>query len=446
MFRKILIANRGEIAVRILRACKMMGIKTVAVHSVIDEALMHVRLADESVCIGPDKAADSYLNIASILSAAELTGCDAIHPGVGFLSENEKFAKMVAGHGIKFIGPDPRHLAEMGDKILAKKTMASYGVPVVKGSNGNVQSIDEAMDIAEEIGYPILFKAASGGGGKGMKVANSTSEIESAFKLAKAESKSSFNDDTVYMERYLQNPRHIEVQIISDAFGNVIHLGERDCSIQRNHQKIIEEAPSTALSHDQRKVIGEIAINAVKRLGYVGVGTLEFLYENNEFFFMEMNTRLQVEHGVSEELTGIDIVKEQIRIASGERLSFSQSDVQFSGHVIEFRINAESPDTFLPSPGKVDELFFPGGNGIRIDSHLYRDYTVPPFYDSLIAKIIVHADNRADCLSKAMGALDELVIDGILNTTDLHKKLVRNNDIILGNFNIHWLEKNLGGL
>ncbi|MDR1289145.1 MAG: acetyl-CoA carboxylase biotin carboxylase subunit [Holosporales bacterium] len=440
MFQKILIANRGEIAVRILRACKMLGIKTVAVHSVIDESLMHVRFADESVCIGPNRAADSYLNVASILSAAELTGCDALHPGVGFLSENAKFAKMVNGHGIKFIGPDPLHLSEMGDKILAKKKMMEYGVPVVKGSDGDVQSVDAAKRIAEEIGYPVLFKAASGGGGKGMKVAESISEIEDAFRLAKSEARVNFGDDTIYMERYLKNPRHIEIQIIADSFGNVVHLGERDCSIQRNHQKLIEESPCTALSPDQRQKIGEIAVRAVEKIGYVGVGTLEFLFEDGEFFFMEMNTRLQVEHGVSEELTGIDIVSEQIRIAAGERLSFGQSDIRFSGHVMEFRINAEDSETFLPSPGRIEELFFPGGNGIRVDSHIYSEYVIPPFYDSLIAKLMVRADSRQECLSKARCALDELVIDGISTTAELYKKLLRNTDMIRGDVSIHWLE------
>lgn len=360
MFKKILIANRGDIAIRILRACKEMGIKTVAVHSLVDESLMHVKLADESVCIGDNRASDSYLNVSAILSAAELTRADALHPGVGFLSENEKFAQMVSDHGIKFIGPDPKHLAMMGDKIVAKKTMAEFGIPVVKGSSGAVNSSDEAKEIAEETGYPVLFKAASGGGGKGMKVANSHEEVDNAFKMAKSEAKANFGDDSVYMERYLAHPRHIEIQIIADSFGNVVHLGERDCSIQRNHQKLLEESPSIALTPEKRNEIGEIVRKAVKSLGYVGVGTLEFLYENGEFFFMEMNTRLQVEHSVSEQITGIDIVKEQIRIAAGERLSVTQDDIQLKGHAIEFRINAEHPETFVPSPGKIEELYFPG--------------------------------------------------------------------------------------
>ena len=446
MFSKILIANRGDIAIRILRACKEMGIKTVAVHSVVDEALMHVKFADESVCIGPNRSSESYLNISSILSAAELTGADALHPGVGFLSENEKFAKMVSDHGMKFIGPNPEHIALMGDKIVAKQTMANLGIPVIIGSNGEVKSIEEALKVAESSGYPVLFKAASGGGGKGMKVATSPAEVPTAFQMAKSEAKANFGDDVIYMERYLSHPRHIEIQVIADSYGNVIHLGERDCSIQRNHQKLMEESPSIALSNEKRSEIGEIVRKAIKDLGYIGVGTLEFLYEDGEFFFMEMNTRLQVEHCVSEEVTGIDIVKEQIRIAAGERLSIKQEDVLFRGHAIEFRINAEDSETFVPSPGKIEELYFPGGNGVRIDSHIYRNYVVPPYYDSLIAKIIIHAENRKDCLAKARCALDELVIDGISTTTELHKKLIQNKDIIEGNFDIHWLKNNLGSL
>lgn len=443
MFKKVLIANRGDIAIRVLRACKEIGIKTVAVHSLVDASLMHVKFADESVCIGGNRSAESYLNISAILSAAEITGADAIHPGVGFLSENEKFATMVAGHGMTFIGPSPEHLRMMGDKIIAKKTMSELGIPVVTGSDGEVKSVDEAKSIAEKSGYPVLFKAASGGGGKGMKVANSSGDIENAYKMAKAESKANFGDDCVYMERYLAHPRHIEIQILADAYGNVVHLGERDCSIQRNHQKLLEESPSVALSNEQREKIGEIVTNAVRKLGYVGVGTLEFLYENGEFFFMEMNTRLQVEHGVSEEITGIDLVKEQIRVAAGEKLTLKQEDIKFYGHAIEFRINAENPKTFMPSPGRIEELYFPGGNGVRIDSHIYRDYVIPPYYDSLIAKIIIHASTREECIAKARCALDELVIDGISTTAALHKELLRNKDIIAGNFDIHWLEGNL---
>ncbi|MDR3224614.1 MAG: acetyl-CoA carboxylase biotin carboxylase subunit [Holosporales bacterium] len=446
MFKKILISNRGDVAVRVLRACKEMDIKTVAVHSLVDETLMNVKFADESVCIGPNSPLESYLNVASILSAAELTGADALHPGVGFLSENEKFATLVSVNGVKFIGPDPKHLAMMGDKIVAKKTMAELGIPVVRGSNGEVKCVEEAIEVANDVGYPVLFKAASGGGGKGMKVANSQEEIPNAFKMAKIEAKANFGDDCVYMERYLASPRHIEIQVIADSYGNVVHLGERDCSIQRNHQKLMEESPSIALSAENREKIGDIVRKAIKKLGYVGVGTLEFLYENEEFFFMEMNTRLQVEHCVSEEVAGIDIVKEQIKIAAGEKLSFKQSDIRLTGHVIEFRINAEHPETFMPSPGRIDELYFPGGKGVRVDSHIYRDYVVPPYYDSLIAKIIIKGSDRSECIKKARCALDELAIDGIETTADLHRKLVRNQDIVDGKFDIHWLENNLKSL
>ncbi len=446
MFKKVLIANRGDIAIRVLRACKEMGIKTVAVHSIADADLMHIKFADESVCIGEARSADSYLNISAILSAAEITGADAVHPGVGFLSENERFATMVAGHGMTFIGPSPEHLRMMGDKIVAKKTMAELGIPVVTGSDGEVKSVNDAIEIAGRTGYPVLFKAASGGGGKGMKVASTPDEIPNAYKMAKAEAKANFGDDSVYMERYLAHPRHIEIQVLADSYGNVIHLGERDCSIQRNHQKLMEESPSVVLTPEQREKIGEIVRNAVRKLGYVGVGTLEFLYEDGEFFFMEMNTRLQVEHSVSEEITGIDLVKEQIRVAAGEKLSIRQEDVRFNGHAIELRINAENPETFMPSPGKVEELYFPGGNGVRIDSHIYRGYVIPPYYDSLIAKIIVHAPTRDECLAKARCALDELVVEGIFTTADLHKKLVRTRDIIAGDFDIHWLENNLESL
>jgi acetyl-CoA carboxylase biotin carboxylase subunit len=360
---------------------------------------MHVKLADESVCIGPNKAKDSYLNVSAILSAAELTGAEAIHPGVGFLSENDKFAEVIALHGMTFIGPKPEHIATMGNKITAKKTMEELGIPIVKGSNGDVKSIEEASDFANKIGYPVLFKAVSGGGGKGMKIANSPNEVENAFKMARSEAEANFGSSSVYLERYLVNPRHIEIQVIADSYGNVIHLGERDCSIQRNHQKLIEESPSIALSQEKRDEITEMVSTAIRKLGYVGVGTLEFLYEKGEFFFMEMNTRLQVEHGVSEEITGIDIVKEQIKIAAGEKLSIKQSDVHFRGHAIEFRINAEHHETFMPSPGKITELYFPGGNGVRIDSHIYRNYEIPPYYDSLIAKVIIHASSREECLA-----------------------------------------------
>jgi acetyl-CoA carboxylase biotin carboxylase subunit len=443
MFKKILIANRGDIAVRILRACKEMGINTVAVHSVVDANLMNVLLADESVCIGPNRSSESYLNIAAILSAAELTKVDAIHPGVGFLSESEKFAKIVSAHGMKFIGPDPEHIAAMGNKIVAKKTMCSLGVPTVIGFDEDIKNVADAVEAAKITGYPILFKAASGGGGKGMKVAHNLSEINDALSMAKSEARANFGNDSIYMERYLAAPRHIEIQIIADSYGNVVHLGERDCSIQRNHQKLLEESPSPILSNEKRQEIGEIAKKAVQELGYVGVGTFEFLYENGEFFFMEMNTRLQVEHPVTEMVTGIDLVKEQIGIAAGERLSFSQDDVTFTGHAIEFRINAEDSKTFMPSPGRIKELYFPGGNGIRIDSHIYRDYTVPQYYDSLIAKIIVHSKNRSECLSKARRALSELIIDGISTTAQLHMDLISCQDVILGNYDVHWLSSKL---
>lgn len=441
MFDKVLIANRGEIAIRILRACKQMGIRTVAVHSIVDSDLMHVRMADESVCIGPNLSAKSYLNIAAILSAAELTGADAIHPGVGFLSENAKFAQIVQEHCIKFIGPDVEHLISMGDKIIAKNTMSRIGVPIVIGSKGAVSSFEEAQKIADIAGYPVLFKAVCGGGGKGMKVASCPEELEDAYSMAKIETQANFGSDDVYIERYLSQPKHIEFQIIADSYGNVVHLGERDCSIQRNHQKLIEESPCTAIDQKTRDKITKTIVDAVKSIGYVGVGTLEFLYENGEFFFMEMNTRLQVEHSVSEELTGIDIVKEQIRIAAGEKLSFSQEDVRFAGHVMEFRINAENPVSFMPSPGKITELHFPGGIDVRIDSHVYTGYTVPPYYDSLIAKIIVRGSDRNACIAKGRAVLDEFIVEGIQTTAPLHRKLLDEQDIVDGNFNIHWLSK-----
>ncbi|MDR1333011.1 MAG: acetyl-CoA carboxylase biotin carboxylase subunit [Holosporales bacterium] len=446
MFRKILIANRGEIAVRILRTCKELGIPTVAIHSLVDENLMHVKFATESVCIGPNSAAESYLNVSAILSAAELTAADAIHPGIGFLSESERFARLVAENGLKFIGPEPKHIAMMGDKITAKKTMSTLGIPVISGSDGTVNDLTDAYEIAKAIGYPVLLKAAAGGGGKGMKVANSQSELEGAFKLAKAEAKASFGNDSLYIEKYLAHPRHIEIQIIADSYGNVVHLGERDCSIQRSHQKLIEEAPSLAVSADARNRICDVVRKAVKKLGYVGVGTFEFLYENGEFFFMEMNTRLQVEHCVSEVVTGIDIVKEQIRIAAGEKISFKQADIKISGYAMEFRINAEHPETFAPSPGRIEELHFPGGNGVRVDSHVYRNYVIPPYYDSLLAKVIVHAATRSECIMKARWALDELVVDGVSTTADLHRKLVCNADVINGDYDVNWLESNLRSL
>ncbi len=441
MLQKILIANRGDIAIRVLRACKELEIKTVAVHSVVDENLMHVKLADESVCIGDNKATSSYLNMSAILSAAEITGADAIHPGVGFLSENASFAKIVEAHGITFIGPSSEHLTMMGDKITAKHTMESFGVPTVNGSAKVLESLAQALEIAEKIGYPVILKASSGGGGKGMKVAWNDEYLKSNFNLAKSEAKANFGDDRVYLEKYLTNPRHIEFQVIADKFGNVVSLGERECSIQRNNQKLMEEAPSTAITQEERETMGKLVTNALRQIGYVGVATVEFLYDNGKFYFMEVNPRLQVEHSVTEEITGIDIVKEQIRIASGEKLSFRQEDIKITGHAIEFRINAEDPKTFMPCPGTIEELYFPGGNGVRIDSHIHRGYTVPPYYDSLVAKVIIHSSERHLCLMKSAQALDELVIDGINTTADLHKNLVKHKDIINGQFDIHWLEK-----
>ncbi len=443
MFKKVLIANRGEIAIRILRACKELGIKTVAVHSLIDASLMHVKFADESVCIGPNSSSQSYLNISSILSAAEVTGADAIHPGVGFLSENAHFARMVSEHNITFIGPSPCHLSMMGDKVIAKKTMQNLGIPVVSGSDGALDDVEIALQNANNIGYPVILKASLGGGGKGMKVSHNPDELKLNFKLAKSESKINFGSDAVYLEKYLTNPKHIEIQIICDNYGNVLFLGERECSIQRNNQKLMEESPSTVLNDEQRYDIGSIIVNAFKQLGYSGVATVEFLYDNGQFFFMEVNPRLQVEHSVTEQTTGIDIVKEQIKIASGEELSIKQSDIKIRGHAIEFRINAEDSKTFMPCPGKIEELYFPGGNGIRIDSHIYRNYVVPQYYDSLLAKVIVYAQTREECLNKASYALDELVIDGINTTTELHKKLIKEKDIREGNFDIHWLENNI---
>jgi acetyl-CoA carboxylase biotin carboxylase subunit len=440
---KVLIANRGEIALRILRACQEMGIKTVAVHSTADADLMHVRLADESVCIGPPAAKDSYLKMSAIISAADITGADAIHPGFGFLSENATFAAMIEEHGITFIGPKPEHINMMGDKITAKKTMIALGVPVVPGSEGLIDTDDDALSAANKIGYPVIIKATSGGGGKGMKVAFNDGELVHAFRMAKSEAKANFGNDQVYMERYLRHPRHIEIQVLADQHGNVVHLGERDCSLQRRHQKVFEEAPSPALPVELRNQLGERVTLALKNMGYRGVGTLEFLYEDGEFFFMEMNTRIQVEHPVTEMITGIDLIKEQIRVAAGEHLGYTQSDIKFNGHAIECRVNAEDPKTFIPSPGKIVNYLAPGGLGVRVDSHVYPGYTVPPYYDSMIAKLIVHGRTRAECLSRLERALKEYVIDGIKTTLPLHQKLIKNPDIVEGRYDIHWLEKNL---
>ncbi|MDO8289402.1 MAG: acetyl-CoA carboxylase biotin carboxylase subunit [Parvibaculum sp.] len=443
MFEKVLIANRGEIALRIHRACREMGIKTVAVHSTADSNAMHVRLADESVCIGPAPASESYLNIPAIISACEITGADAVHPGYGFLSENARFADILAAHGITFIGPSGDHIRLMGDKIQAKVTARSLGIPCVPGSDGAVTTDEEAYKVAEETGYPVLVKAAAGGGGRGMKVARSREEMSSALSTARAEAKAAFGDDALYMEKYLGTPRHIELQIIADAHGNVAHLGERDCSLQRRHQKMLEESPSPALNDEQRAKIGDIVRNAIAKLGYLGVGTIEFLYENGEFYFIEMNTRLQVEHPITEAVTGIDIVREQIRIAAGLEMSFRQEDVTFQGHAIECRINAEDARTFTPSPGTIKDFHTPGGLGVRVDSAAYSGYKIPPYYDSLIGKLVVHGRNRNECLMRLRRSLHEFVIDGIKTTIPLFQDLVNEPDFINGEYNIHWLENYL---
>jgi len=440
MFEKILIANRGEIALRVLRACKELGISTVAVHSTADEAAMHVRLADESVCIGPPPATESYLNIPAIIAACEITGADAVHPGYGFLSENARFAEILAEHGITFIGPSAEHIRIMGDKVTAKKTAAELGIPVVPGSDGAVESLQEARRVAKDIGYPVLIKASAGGGGRGMKVARDESELEEAFLTARSEAAAAFGNDEVYIEKYLAKPRHIEVQVFGDGKGNAVHLGERDCSLQRRHQKVWEEAPSPALNAEQRQQIGEVVANAIAKLGYAGAGTVEFLYEDGEFYFIEMNTRLQVEHPVTEQVTGLDLVQEQIRVASGAPLSVTQEEVQISGHAIEVRINAEDPATFVPSPGKVTHLHVPGGLGVRVDSHVYGEYVIPPYYDSLIGKLIVFGKNRNECLMRLRRALDEYVIDGVKTTIELFEKLLKEPDIQDGLYDIHWLE------
>ena len=441
MFKKILIANRGDVALRVLRACKEMGIPSVVVHSTADATSMPVRLADESVCIGGPAGADSYLNIPAILSAAAITGCDALHPGVGFLSENADFAEMVKAHGLTFIGPDTPHIRAMGDKVEAKITAAKAGLPLVPGSPGAVHTIEEATRVAKDVGFPLLVKAASGGGGRGMKVAETEADLSEAFSSARSEAKAAFGDDTVYLERYLDNPRHIEIQVIGDSHGNAVHLGERECSIQRRHQKLFEEAPSPILDDAARSNIGEIAAKATRDMGYLGVGTMEFLYQDGEFFFIEMNTRLQVEHPITEAITGIDLVQEQIQIAAGEKLSFTQEDVTFKGHAIECRINAEHPETFMPTPGKVTRFHPSGGPGIRIESPLYSGYSVPPYYDSLIAKLIVYGRDRDHCLVRLKLALEEFVIEPIPTTLDLHRRLVDAPAIHDGSYSIRWLEE-----
>ncbi len=445
MFDKILIANRGEIALRVHRACKEMGISTVAVHSDADEGAMHVRLADESVCIGPAPVAKSYLNIPSIIAACEITGAQAIHPGYGFLSENARFAEIVEAHGYTFIGPKPDHIRMMGDKIAAKAAMKRAGVPVVPGSDGAVSSEAAAIKAANEIGFPVLIKAAAGGGGRGMKVARSRADLAEALATARAEAKAAFGDDAVYLERYLATPRHIEVQVIADAFGAVCHLGERDCSLQRRHQKVMEEAPSPAIDAATRAAIGETVTRAIGSLGYLGVGTIEFLYEAGEFFFIEMNTRLQVEHPVTEAITDIDLVREQIRIAAGLPLSFTQGEVVFEGHAIECRINAENPRTFTPSPGLITDFHAPGGLGVRLDSAIYAGYSIPPYYDSLAGKLIVHGRDRAECVARLRRCLAEMVVGGIETTIPLFQDLLSEPDILEGRYHIHWLEEWLKG-
>jgi acetyl-CoA carboxylase biotin carboxylase subunit len=441
MIEKILIANRGEIALRVLRACRELGIATVAVHSTADANAMHVRLADESVCIGPPSATKSYLNIPAIVSACEITGADAVHPGYGFLSENARFAEILEEHEITFIGPSAEHIRIMGDKIEAKTTAARLGIPVVPGSDGAVNSVDEARALADDMGYPVLIKASAGGGGRGMKLARDESELETALNTAQSEAKAAFGNDEVYIEKYLGQPRHIEVQVLGDGQGHAVHLGERDCSLQRRHQKVWEEALSPALNADQRKRIGETVAKAMADLGYSGVGTVEFLYEDGEFYFIEMNTRLQVEHPVTEMITGIDLVQQQIRVASGLPLNLAQDDVTFHGHAIECRINAENPKTFAPSPGKLEAVHVPGGLGIRVDSAIYAGYSIPPYYDSLIGKLIVFGNTRPECLMRLRRALGEFVIEGVETTIPLFQRLIGEPDIIDGNYDIHWLEK-----
>ena len=441
MFDKVLIANRGEIAVRIHRACQELGIKTVSVHSTADTDAMHARLSDESVCIGPASVRESYLNIPSIIAAAEITNADAIHPGYGFLSENANFASIVEEHGFTFIGPTPAHISMMGDKVRAKETMQKLGIPVVPGSSGALQEVTEFIAAAETIGYPVLVKAVSGGGGRGMKRVERQEDMAEAVAMAGAEAKSAFGDGSLYLEKLIDSPRHVEVQVLADQHGTVVHLGERDCSLQRRHQKMLEEAPSSALNAEEREDIGARVVKAVSEIGYRGVGTVEFLYQAGEFYFIEMNTRIQVEHPVTEMITGIDLVREQIRVADGARLGYEQKDIVFNGHAIECRVNAEDPLTFRPSPGLVTGYHPPGGLGVRVDSALYQDYSVPPFYDSLLAKVIVHGSNRNECLMRLRRALEEYVITGVETTIPFHLKLIANADFANGAYDIHWLEK-----
>jgi acetyl-CoA carboxylase biotin carboxylase subunit len=441
MFDKILIANRGEIALRVIRACREMGIKSVAVHSTADADAMHVRMADESVCIGPAAGTDSYLCIPAIISACEITGAQAIHPGYGFLSENARFVQIVEDHDITFIGPTAEHIRVMGDKITAKDTMKDLGVPCVPGSDGGVPTLEDAKRIGDEIGYPVIIKATAGGGGRGMKVAKSADEMEQAFMTARAEGKAAFGNDEVYIEKYLTTPRHIEIQVFGDGKGKAVHLGERDCSLQRRHQKVFEEAPGPCITEEERARIGKICADAVAKINYIGAGTIEFLYEKGEFYFIEMNTRLQVEHPVTEGIFGVDLVREQIRVASGLPLSFEQDDLEINGHAIEVRINAERLPNFAPCPGKVTAYHAPGGLGVRMDSALYNGYSIPPYYDSLIGKLIVHGRDRTEALARLERALSELIVDGVDTTVPLFNQLLAEDDIHSGDYNIHWLEK-----
>ncbi|MDQ2095330.1 acetyl-CoA carboxylase biotin carboxylase subunit [Rhodalgimonas zhirmunskyi] len=441
MIEKILVANRGEIALRVIRAAREMGIQSVAVHSTADANAMHVRMADESVCIGPPASTDSYLSIPAIIAACEVTGAQAIHPGYGFLSENANFVQIVEDHGLTFIGPTAEHIRIMGDKITAKDTMKALGVPCVPGSDGGVPDLETALKVGEEVGYPVIIKATAGGGGKGMKVANNADEMKSAFSTARAEGKSNFGNDEVYIEKYLGKPRHIEIQVFGDGKGNAVHLGERDCSLQRRHQKVFEEAPGPAISPEERAAIGKVCADAVARINYIGAGTIEFLYENGEFFFIEMNTRLQVEHPVTEAIFGVDLVREQIRVAEGLPMSFTQDDLSINGHAIEVRINAEKLPNFAPCPGKISAFHAPGGLGVRMDSALYDGYSIPPYYDSLIGKLIVHGRDRPEALARLNRALGELIVDGIDTTIPLFVALLQEQDILTGDYDIHWLER-----
>ncbi|HEY1364425.1 MAG TPA: acetyl-CoA carboxylase biotin carboxylase subunit [Xanthobacteraceae bacterium] len=445
MFDKILIANRGEIALRVLRACKELGIPSVAVHSTADEDAMHVRLADESVCIGPPPARESYLNVPALLAACEITGADAVHPGYGFLSENARFAEILEEHNIHFIGPDPAHIRLMGDKIEAKRTARRLGIPVVAGSDGAISSDQEAVSLARSIGFPVLVKAAAGGGGRGMKMAHGADELAAALATARAEAKAAFGDDSLYLEKYLARPRHVEFQVLGDGQGHAIHLGERDCSLQRRYQKLWEEGPCPALNEAARASVGEIVAAAMRELNYRGVGTVEFLYDDGKFYFIEMNTRIQVEHPVTEMITDIDLVLEQIRVAAGGELEFSQADIKFHGHAIECRINAENPVSFRPSPGRIVHYHPPGGLGVRVDSAVYHGYSIPPYYDSLLGKLIVRGKTRGECLMRLKRGLDEFVVDGIETTLPLFRALVREKDVIDGDYHIHWLEQFLAG-